>query len=434
MASRSSVSALVERSPRALIRGRNVAVGSRVSTRPREAERSELVRWAILVGAGVFATTFAQPAVLKLPLQYLLKSDLHVSRDAMAAFFAAGALAWYFKPLAGILSDSVPLFGTRRRHYLLLSGVAAGGLWLLIGLVPRTYAALLAAVIAMNAMLVVGSTVVGGVMVEIGQRYRATGRLSSARYFVQNACVLLGGPVGGFLATRPFELTAVVGAAVALSVVPVAWWLLQEPPVAQRSVGGVDEREGAAPDADALGHAVERRRATLPRLHRPGVPDAALLLPDRHPRALPGVHWHAGLPQRGVWARRRVSLWRPLPAGATSTVVGARHCAQRSRHALLPLLSLRHGRGPDRGRERSPHHARGAGADGSRGPGDAARERRARLRPDDERAQRRPRGFGHLRLVADRAAPRELLQPRVAQRGHDRAGSTGGAVPTAAAD
>ena len=104
----------------------------------------------MLIGAGVFATTLAQPAVLKLPLQYLLKSDLHVSRDAMAAFFAAGALAWYFKPLAGILSDSVPLFGTRRRHYLLLSGVAAGGLWLLIGLVPRTYAALLAAVIAMN--------------------------------------------------------------------------------------------------------------------------------------------------------------------------------------------------------------------------------------------------------------------------------------------
>src|SRR5438128_2257533 len=232
MANRSSVSALVERSPRASIRGRNVAVGSRVSTRTREAERSELVRWAILVGAGVFATTFAQPAVLKLPLQYLLKSDLHVSRDAMAAFFAAGALAWYFKPLAGILSDSVPLFGTRRRHYLLLSGVAAGGLWLLIGLVPRTYAALLAAVIAMNAMLVVGSTVVGGVMVEIGQRYRATGRLSSARYFVQNACVLLGGPVGGFLAARSFGLTALVGAAVALSVVPVAWWLLREPPVA----------------------------------------------------------------------------------------------------------------------------------------------------------------------------------------------------------
>src|SRR5437016_5396954 len=319
MANRSSVSALVERSPRASIRGRNVAVGSRVSTRTREAERSELVRWAILVGAGVFATTFAQPAVLKLPLQYLLKSDLHVSRDAMAAFFAAGALAWYFKPLAGILSDSVPLFGTRRRHYLLLRG-------------------------------------------------------------------------------------------------------------------GVDAREGRAPHAHALGHALERGRAALPGLHRPGVPDAPLLLPDRHPGAVPRVHRHAELLQRGVRAGRRVSLRRPLPAAAAPMAAGARHCAQRARHARLPLLSLRHGGGADRGRERSPRHARGAGADGPRGTGDAARERRARLRADDERAQCCPRGFGHLRLVADRAAPGELLQPGVAQRGHDGAGPTRGAVPAAGVD
>src|SRR5438876_8827570 len=113
MANRSSVSALVERSPRALIRGRNVAVGSRVSTRPREAERSELVRWAILVGAGVFATTFAQPAVLKLPLQYLLKSDLHVSRDAMAARFAAGPPAEEPKPELQPPAHSRPPLRTR---------------------------------------------------------------------------------------------------------------------------------------------------------------------------------------------------------------------------------------------------------------------------------------------------------------------------------
>src|SRR3989442_977371 len=234
MANRSSVSALVERSPRASIRGRNVAVGSRVSTRTREAERSELVRWAILVGAGVFATTFAQPAVLKRPLQYLLKSDLHVSRDAMAAFFAAGALAWYFKPLAGILSDSVPLFGTRRRH-----------------------------------------------------AFRGPRRLVAAPR----------APGGG------------------------------------DGRGGVDAREGRAPHAHALGHALERGRAALPGLHRPGVPDAPLLLPDRHPGAVPRVHRHAELLQRGVRAGRRVSLRRPLPAAAAPMAAGARHCAQRARHA-----------------------------------------------------------------------------------------------------
>jgi predicted MFS family arabinose efflux permease len=211
-----------------------------VSTEAREsqatgAERGGLARWVVLLSAGFFATTMAQPAVLRLPFQNLLKADLHVSREAMASFFAVSTMAWYFKPLAGILSDSVPLFGTRRRHYLLLSAVAAGAFWLMAGVVPRTYAAILGAVIAMNAMLVMGSTVTGGVMVEAGQRYGASGRLSSARYFVMNGCVLIGGPLGGFLAARSFGLTAVAGAMISLSVVPFAWWLLPEPRVAEKS-------------------------------------------------------------------------------------------------------------------------------------------------------------------------------------------------------
>jgi predicted MFS family arabinose efflux permease len=90
-------------------------------------------------------------------------------------------------------------------------------------------------VIAMNAMLVMGSTVSGGVMVEAGQRYGASGRLSSARYFVMNACTLIGGPLGGFLAARAFGYTAAVGAVISLSVVPFAWWLLREPPVTEKN-------------------------------------------------------------------------------------------------------------------------------------------------------------------------------------------------------
>ena len=201
----------------------------------KAAGQPELVRWAFLIGAGVFASTLSQPGVLKLPLQNLLKTDLQVSREAMAAFFAGGALAWYFKPLAGILSDSFPLFGTRRRHYLLFSASAAAALWLLVGVVPRTYGSVLVAVIAMNAMLVVGSTVVGGLLVEVGQRYGATGRLTSARYFVMNMCLLLAGPLGGFLAARSFGLSTAVAALIAFSVVPVAYLMLREPATAQRS-------------------------------------------------------------------------------------------------------------------------------------------------------------------------------------------------------
>jgi Na+/melibiose symporter-like transporter len=194
-------------------------------------------RWTVIIASGVFATTLAQPGLLRLPFQHILKSDLGVSPHEMAAFFAAAAVAWYFKPLAGLLSDSVPLFGSRRRHYLIVSGTAAAVLWLVVALVPRTYPMVLATVILLNAALVMGSTVAGGLLVEAGQRYGRTGRLTSVRYVVQSACVLLAGPLGGMLATRPFWQTGALGAAVAVSVVPVAVVLLHEPPAARKRAG-----------------------------------------------------------------------------------------------------------------------------------------------------------------------------------------------------
>jgi len=198
------------------------------------ARHPSLARWAVLIGAGVFATTMSQPAVLRLPFQNLLKADLHVSRATMASFFALSTLAWYFKPLAGIFTDSVPILGTRRKYYLILSALIAGALYFLVGVVPRTYIAVLLAMIAVNCMLVVGSTVVGGLVVEIGNRERATGRLNSSRYVVMNACTLIGGPLGGFLAARAFGLTTIAGALISMSVVPFALWLIKEPPLAKK--------------------------------------------------------------------------------------------------------------------------------------------------------------------------------------------------------
>ncbi len=78
----------------------------------------------------------------------------------------------------------MPLFGTRRRHYLLLS--AAGVLWLLLGIVPKTFHSLLGTIVALETMWVIGSTVVEGLLVEEGQKYQATGQLSSLRLSVRS--------------------------------------------------------------------------------------------------------------------------------------------------------------------------------------------------------------------------------------------------------
>src|SRR4051794_14043303 len=86
-----------------------------------------LTHAGIVIVAGVLATTLAQPQVLaRLPLQNLLKNELGLDRSSNAAFFFWAGLAWYLKPLAGIVTDAFPLFGNRRRSYIVLSaGLAA---------------------------------------------------------------------------------------------------------------------------------------------------------------------------------------------------------------------------------------------------------------------------------------------------------------------
>src|SRR5579862_5693647 len=78
---------------------------------------------ALLLAMGWLVTNLAL-SIADLPLKYLLKDSLRLNAAAVAAFFALGNFTNYIKPIAGLFTDSVPLLGTRRRHYLL---VGVGG-------------------------------------------------------------------------------------------------------------------------------------------------------------------------------------------------------------------------------------------------------------------------------------------------------------------
>jgi hypothetical protein len=133
-----------------------------------------------MVGLGAFVTTIAQPGVIgRLPLQLLLKNELHFNAQTLAAFMVITTFAWNVKPLAGILSDAFPLFGTRRRHYMLLGAGMAAVCWFLMGVVPRANVPLLLTAFGANAFMVIASTVMGGLMVEAGRKYGISGRVTS---------------------------------------------------------------------------------------------------------------------------------------------------------------------------------------------------------------------------------------------------------------
>jgi type IV secretory pathway VirB2 component (pilin) len=200
-----------------------------IATGARQRPDKALRYAALVIVAGVLATTLAQPQVLaRLPLQNLLKNELHVDRTANAAFFFWAGLAWYLKPFAGILTDAFPLFGSRRKSYILISASLAALSWLALIVTPHDYRQLLLVVIVINTFMVVASTVVGGYMVETAQANSGSGRLTAIRQFVQQICLVVNGPTAGYLASIAFGWTAAACGGVMFMLVPATILFLRE--------------------------------------------------------------------------------------------------------------------------------------------------------------------------------------------------------------
>src|SRR5579862_1784071 len=123
---------------------------------PQKKDSKSLLFASIVIVIGVLGTSLAQPQVLgRIPIQNLLKNELHVDRAANAAFFFWIGLAWYFKPFAGILTDAFPLLGSRRKSYILISTILAVLSWVGLYFTPHEYNKLLWVCIVIDVFMVV---------------------------------------------------------------------------------------------------------------------------------------------------------------------------------------------------------------------------------------------------------------------------------------
>lgn len=193
------------------------------------ADRSAVLAAVLLIGFGVLGTTLAQTQLLgRIPIQNLLKNLLHVDRATNAAFFFWIGLPWYLKPLFGIVCDAFPLFGTRRKHYLLIGAGLATLAWVALAITPLRYEPLLMVSLVINFAMVIASTAMGGYMVEVAQSSASFGRLSSVRNFVQQFSFVVMGPLGGYLATVAFGWTPISCGLIVFLIVPVTLAFMRE--------------------------------------------------------------------------------------------------------------------------------------------------------------------------------------------------------------
>src|SRR4029078_3772279 len=121
---------------------------------------------------------------------------------SLDCFMALLAIPWSIKPVFVLLSDFVPLLGSRRRNYLLLAnGMAAVSLLLLalVPLSPERRGLLLGLLLPTTMGIALGDVIVDALMVDKGQPLGLTGRFQSIQWAAANMALLLTRGLGGYI-------------------------------------------------------------------------------------------------------------------------------------------------------------------------------------------------------------------------------------------
>ncbi len=104
--------------------------------------------------------------ISRLAVSFFLKDELALSPAEVAAMMGIAALPWTIKPLFGFMSDGLPIFGYRRRPYLILSGLVGVAAWVSLATIVHTAAAATFAITITSLSVAVGDVIVDSLTVE----------------------------------------------------------------------------------------------------------------------------------------------------------------------------------------------------------------------------------------------------------------------------
>jgi hypothetical protein len=169
----------------------------------------------VVEGVGQVGGLIAQP------LSFYLKQAHGWTPLQVTAYLAVFNFPWIIKPLYGAASDFLPLFGYRRKTYLLAANLAAigGFLWATQLATPsRLVWALQLTAYAMA----ISSTVCGAVLVENGQRLGASGQFVNQQWLWFNLASMIAAILGGQLVQRLPAASALHAAAAIIAAAPLA--------------------------------------------------------------------------------------------------------------------------------------------------------------------------------------------------------------------
>jgi BT1 family len=179
------------------------------------------VLWFFAIVYAVEGIGQAKYGLLGQPITWFLKEVAGWDAMRVSASLAALDVPWIIKPLWGALSDFVPLFGLRRRSWLVVANV--------LGIVAFAWVAvfagghgMIAALVVTSVAMALSSTVCGALLVETSHASGNSALLVNQQWLWFNVAQMLAFLTAGWLIqTLPAE--AALRAAAAISAVaPVA--------------------------------------------------------------------------------------------------------------------------------------------------------------------------------------------------------------------
>jgi predicted MFS family arabinose efflux permease len=200
--------------------------------------------------AVLFAVVYFAQGMWYLPEQTItiVLKDRGLSASQVADFALIAWLPWFIKPVYGLLSDFVPLFGRRRQSYFLLTSAVAGvaglalawGNWIatgqiwtfdLFGLTTFTVVQGFALFLVMALGLAFTDVLTDAMMVERGRPLRLTGAFQSVQWGCITLASVLVGELGGQLAeTRSLRAAFVLAACFPLMSLSMGLTFVSETP------------------------------------------------------------------------------------------------------------------------------------------------------------------------------------------------------------
>ena len=155
------------------------------------------------------------------PLSFYLKQEHGWTPLQVSAYLTIFNFPWIIKPVYGVFSDFVPLFGYRRKGYLIAANIVAAGAFLWATQLSAPSQLVWALQITAYAMAI-SSTVCGAMLVENGQRLGESGRFVNQQWLWFNVAAMASAIGGGALAQRLPPASALHAAAAIVAAAPLA--------------------------------------------------------------------------------------------------------------------------------------------------------------------------------------------------------------------